>query len=226
MIGMIAVPGGQFTMGNPVGYGADYPSHPQIVTAFFLDESEVTAAAYADCVTNGPCTAAETSSPYCTARGGKDNHPINCVSWYQATTYCEWKGKRLPTEIEFEYVLRGTSTNVYAWGNVTPGNQLCWNRQLIGTCPVGSSGKTLFGYPDPKGAWDLAGNVAEWTKTSLCKYPLTISGGIDCQPSIITLRVGHWEIPAGREGELTNLYRAILAPHLQTNPDIGFRCAL
>jgi formylglycine-generating enzyme required for sulfatase activity len=159
--GMCAIPAGTFQMGAMNGLLNEQPVHAVTLAAFELDEFEVTVSQYAACVAAGGCTATGTFS-YCNAGiSGRDNHPINCVDWEQATAYCAWAGKRLPTEEEWEYAARGTDGREYPWGNAAPGNQLCWSgggTTQLRTCAVGSypSGKSPFG------GQDMSGNVWEW----------------------------------------------------------------
>ena len=164
---IVSIPAGTFTMGD-----ADNTEKAGMVTvsAFFMDVTEVTTEAYAACVASNKCTAAYTNG-YCNAGvAGRENHPINCVDWNQATAYCAAQGRRLPTEEEWEYAARGTDGRIYPWGNTTPTNQLCWdgagndlgagNRKS--TCAVASfpAGNSPFGLSD------MSGNVWEWTSSA------------------------------------------------------------
>ncbi len=148
------LPGGTFVLGGT--------KQTVTVAPFSLDLTEVTIDAYAKCVSAGKCSAPNTGGTCNWNVGGKGNHPINCVDWNQATSYCQWAGKRLPTEPEWEWAARGQARGTeYPWGNDAPVAQACWKRSE-GTCAVG-------GYPSgdaPGGIHDLAGNVREWTSTA------------------------------------------------------------
>ncbi len=161
------------------------------VLPFWLDETEVTVGAYAECVKAQVCTAADSTvtvakfklhsiepleyllqqSTFCNQdKPDRLKHPVNCVTWEQAEDYCEAVGKRLPTEAELEWAAAGAEKQtIYPWGKAEAPNQLCWSgtgndrasRGFEGTCPVGS-------YPrgnSPQGVKDLLGNVAEWTSS-------------------------------------------------------------
>jgi formylglycine-generating enzyme required for sulfatase activity len=99
-----------------------------------------------------------------------ENHPINCVDRIQATAYCTFVGKRLPTGDEWEHAARGPNNTEYPWGNATPtcdkavyARGIGYGRDACGTdgtAAVGSSVASTFG------VFDLAGNVWEWTSSA------------------------------------------------------------
>ena len=165
--GMVSVPAGNFWMGCDASDSKcsddEKPRHQVYVSAFYIDKTEVTVAAYKRC---SSCSTPETGTNCNWGKSGRGNHPINCVDWNQAVAYCKSQRKRLPTEAEWEKAARGTSGNIYPWGSAPPAAQACWdgagndvgksNRKS--TCAVGSypSGKS------PSGALDMADNVWEW----------------------------------------------------------------
>ena len=168
---MVYVPAGEFIMGSPDGEGEDneHPQHTVYLSEFWIDQTEVTNAQYGRCVAAGACQA----SPYADDdRFNGPDQPVVGVSWHDAKAYCEWAGKRLPTEAEWEKAARGTDGRRYPWGNTFDGSKLnfcdanCdyeWKDSDVNdgyqyTAPVGS-------YPvgaSPYGALDMEGNVAEW----------------------------------------------------------------
>jgi formylglycine-generating enzyme required for sulfatase activity len=214
--GMCAIPAGTFQMGSLNGRLNEQPVHAVTLAAFELDEFEVTVSQYAACVTAGGCTAADTGWSCNAGVSGRDNHPINCVDWNQATTYCAWAGKRLPTEEEWEYAARGTDGREYPWGNAAPGNQLCWKgggTNRSSTCAVGSypSGKSPFGVQD------MSGNVWEWVSGLYTwKYSSQPTG------TDLVNRGGSWCDDAARY--VRSAYRNSLASSSRY-ASLGFRCA-
>ena len=146
--------------------GADEsPAHQVTLSPYFIDSHEVSVAQYAACVATGTCTAPATTSG-CNASGtGKDNHPVNCVTWDQATAYCAWSQPyaRLPTEAEWERAALGAGDTKYPWGTAGPDCTRANFMGKTGGCVGGTS--AIGAYPagaSPLGATDFAGNVAEW----------------------------------------------------------------
>ena len=148
----------------------EYPYHEVYLDVFEIDAAEVTVAQYQLCVEQGACSAPPAAWVDCTSgKGGKEEFPVNCVDWHQAKAYCEWMGKRLCTEAEWEKAARGTQGLKYPWGNETATCQFAvmndgsgsgcgtgWPMQ-VGSKPSGVS---------PYGAVDMSANITEWVADS------------------------------------------------------------
>jgi serine/threonine-protein kinase len=164
----VFVPGGPFLMGSTDedlrASREEKPQRSVTVPDFWVDQTEVTNAQYARCVQAGSCeTLPNTTSASRNAYYGNsefDNYPVVYVSWNMAKAYCAWAGQRLPTEIEWEKAARGTKGDIYPWGNSAPSGVLLNYGGLNGDTTL--VGKFLAGV-SPYGAFDMAGNVWEWT---------------------------------------------------------------
>lgn len=132
-----------------------------------LDQTEVTVAAYAECVAAGGCTPGG-QAPDCNwGVAGREQHPINCVDWYQAEAYCLWSGARLPTRREWKWFATNHETTAEPWGDAEANCDLAVMDDGVTGCGLKSTwpvcskpqGNTVDGH------CDLVGNVWEWTAT-------------------------------------------------------------
>ncbi|MFN8469120.1 MAG: formylglycine-generating enzyme family protein [Caldilineaceae bacterium] len=178
---MLLVPAGKFPMGcsKTEAFGCDLgdrmPLHTVNLSAYDMDKYEVTNARYKKCVDAGGCTPPQSTGSRTRATyfgdPAYDNYPVIFVDWYQASAFCTWAGKRLPTEAEWEKAARSTEQRWYPWGGIlwdapldcTYANyDLTYNDDTsicVGdTVAVGSYPKGA----GPYGHMDLAGNVREW----------------------------------------------------------------
>lgn len=159
---------------------SEVPRYTVELDTFYIDKHEVTNQDYNECVEKGGCTPySKLNSPMFKDALGA-SQPAVPIDWRRAQEFCTWKGKRLPTEAEWEKVARGGDLGTqYPWGNEEPScdranYKYCTNDV---TKPVGS-------YPPGHyGVYDLAGNGYEWVndwasecRTGECKN----SCGSDC----------------------------------------------
>ncbi|MBW2458368.1 MAG: SUMF1/EgtB/PvdO family nonheme iron enzyme [Deltaproteobacteria bacterium] len=178
----VVVPAGEVWMGCDRAKDGDcrddeVPGRGVQVDAFFIDRTEVTVFAYAECLVDGRCSDRRVNglldkneqfapSSRCNwQQPGRELHPMNCVSYPQAQGYCEYMGLRLPTEAEWERAARGDDRRLYPWGN-QPAN--CVRAVMADEADHGCGRRTTWpagakGYDrSPFGVLDLGGNVREW----------------------------------------------------------------
>ena len=232
---LVYVRWGEFEMGSDLGEADELPIHTVYLDSYWIDETEVTNAMYANCVTDGAC--AKPASVYYPDADYAD-HPVQDVKWDDANDYCSWAGRRLPTEAEWEKAAGWNELthekNIYPWGNEFDGSlvNFCdvncaafeWadtdsNDGYGATSPVGS-------YPQgasPYGVMDMAGNVWEWVAdfysdtyydVSPNEYPTGPASGDDH-----VIRGGSW---ASGYNVLTTSYR----DRYTALVNFGFRCAM
>ena len=153
-----AIPSGAFTRGDMNGEPDEHPERRISVDEFSIERMEVSNASYRACVTAAACDPA----PYLDdADLGGDAQPVVGVSWEDAKRYCEWIGRRLPTEAEWEYAARGEDLRRWPWEGAFDPKRA--NTAMAGdfhakTAPV----RSYVDGASPFGVLNLAGNVAEW----------------------------------------------------------------
>ncbi|HHM05414.1 MAG TPA: formylglycine-generating enzyme family protein [Gammaproteobacteria bacterium] len=164
----VRIAGGEFVMGtdNRRADPQDRPRHKARVQDFEIDLNPVTNAEYARFV------AATRHRPPLHWDGGKIppdllKHPVTMVSWFDAKSYCEWEGKRLPSEAEWERAARGVDGRRWPWGNKMDPTRLNTYYRIGKTTPVGSFPQGA----SPDGVLDMAGNVSEWVADDFEPYP-------------------------------------------------------
>lgn len=236
--GMVIIPAGPFIMGNDGGPEDERPSHEIMLAAFAIDRVPVTNAAFAEFLNassdinakgersfdaGDPDARIRQSGDRWTADKGYEHHPVVEVSWAGARDYCAWRGKRLPTEAEWEKAARGSDARRYPWGNAPPDRSRArfaagWNQ----TAPVDNHP----GGASPYGVRDMSGNVWEWVASAYRPYPYRDDDGRENPAAgpVRATRGGGHDSPAS---EITTTQRG---KGLSRNPrsghhNIGFRCA-
>lgn len=164
---VVEVGGGEIVIG---GDETNKPLQRQIVADFLIAETEVTNAQYAEFIkeTNHPAPLGWNKAKF---PDGTENFPVTNVSWRDAVAFCEWMSKktglpvRLPTEAEWELAARGREGYKYPWGSE-------WNKDALATRENGGKVSAVKSFPanrSPFGAFDMAGNVWEWTQNKVEK---------------------------------------------------------
>jgi len=234
--GMIFIPGGIYEMGsrkslmelNPTDIfntdrhtlGPEDPAHEVDIDPFYIDMYETTNAQYGEYV---KATGYKASSYAKNERYNDPQQPVVGTTWKDAKKYCEWRGKRLPTEAEWEKAARGKRPVKFPWGNEMPDDTKAnFDNHLGKTAPVGSypAGKSDYG------VFDMSGNVAEWVND--WHYPEYYIFSPKKNPQgpdkgqYKVIRGGSWRHDAE---DIRLTYRNATIPKLQNN-SVGFRCAL
>lgn len=175
--GIVAVPSGDFIMGNATGNSDERPRMRIQLDGYSIDKFEVSNKKYAlflndiraskdhkRCHPDEGNDKDHTPLGWNDASHPADDLPVTGVDWFDCYAYASWAGKRLPTEAEWEKAARGTKGYIYPWG-------LDWSKELLnwseggkidgfhGLCPVTAfeDGKS------PYGCLNMLGNAWEWT---------------------------------------------------------------
>jgi len=191
---MVLVPGGWFTMGSDDRDGAigfvigvdELPQRRIYQSAFYIDRFETTEVQYLEFLRS---TGSKKYPGYWKEAGradhypeGFENYPVSDLDWFDAAAYCRWAGKRLPSEAEWEKAARGTDGRLWPWGNrFESGAANTLEASASWKAPRGQEDYGVPGWKSPVGshptdvspygAYDMAGNVREWTATSYGTYP-------------------------------------------------------
>jgi len=218
---LVRIEGGVFTMGDD----EFFPIREVYVNPFYVDGVEVTTERYAKFLAaNGSLAPPDEWDTLDLAKQGQ--LPVVGVSWNDAQAYCQWAGKRLPTEAEWERAARDSDQRKYPWGNEEPGaaravyGQRAEDAYGGGLEPVGS----LDAGRSREGVYDLEGNVSEWvsdwfTESFSVDDVRNPKGPATGEKKVI--RGSGWHEPVERIGG-SRRYQA--SPDNRTD-DVGFRCA-
>ncbi len=216
--GMVLIKGGTFSMGDADGGRDEKPVTRVTLSDFYIDKQEVTVAEFRKfCAQTGTDMPSQPS-------WNNDNHPVVNVSFEMAEAYAKYAGKRLPTEAEWEFAVKGgKNTSNFIWSGSDHNNFANYkgsgNKDTYeNTSPVGSFP------PNGYGLFDMTGNVREWCSDWYFeKYP---GGEVKdpkgpAQGKRKVVRGGSWNYEA-RYLDVSNRDKSIPSNKVF---DLGFRCA-
>jgi len=220
---MVLVPAGEFIMGSDKGDDDEKPVHRIQTDSFYIDKFEVTNGRFAKFIDaikgEPPWGFDDKDTPVAHA-----DQPVRWVTWLDATAYCQWAGKRLATEAEWEKAARGTDGRQYPWGDElpTPAHAVFGQKEGSESLPPFSSrdkGKS------PSGAQDMAGSLYEWVADwyddeYYAKTPSQNPRG----PSEGTQKVQRGGSYSNNPYRLRASFRTKDNP-TEARPNVGFRCA-
>ena len=212
-------------------FSVEQPAHFVVLDAYWIDLTEVTMDRYRPCEQAGVC---EEKGCRSEDSPGEGNHPVVCLTWDQAATYCEWVEGRLPTEAEWEYAARGPEGRRYPWGDRFVGTRLNY---CDANCPLSKRDETfddgfarsapVGSYPEGAswvGALDMSGNVWELVADWDGEYPPGRQVNPTGPSSGIrrVARGGSWHASPDhvRSALRTNLGAGDMVDH------VGFRCVV
>jgi sulfatase modifying factor 1 len=170
----------------------EVPKHTVKVQPFYLDKFPVTNAEFFDFTRrfandadpeeklaklNQPFTEEDPRSRYGDRKNLKhwqngqvpkelENHPVTNVTWYDAVAYCQWQGKRLPTEVEWEHAARGGGNGLFPWGD----EHADPSRANFSASGLGTTTEVGKYAPNGYGLYDMAGNVWQFTADEWAPY--------------------------------------------------------
>jgi formylglycine-generating enzyme required for sulfatase activity len=254
---MVLIPAGEFLMGSSQeqiytylkdfdgvpfdAFQAEIPQRQIALDVYYIDQYEVSYRLYRQFLESTGRTAPKFWED---DRLHQPDHPVLGVTWYDATAYCTWAGKRLPTEAEWEKAARGPQGNAYPWGSSWDPKrtntasywagksfpsiakwaewmQTALDQRKAGPVEIGEFSSGI----SPYGVHDMAGNVSEWVFDWYTPY--------ERQPTLIHnpkgADSGTMKVHRGGSWSVTSIfarsaYRARENPE-RGSPYIGMRCA-
>ena len=235
---MRRIPAGSFLMGRDDGPADERPQHRINLPEFFIDRLPVTNSQFARFLETEAVQMPAAKRWYDSddndarihLRAGKwqadlgfEKHPVVEASWFGAVAYCQWSGKRLPTEAEWEKSARGTDGRKFPWGDEPPDRVRAhfsagWNDfRPVGSFPKGAS---------PYGVLDLAGNGWEWVSSAYFPYPYDAADGReDLKGELVRVTRGGGQDSAAEELTTTHRGGHVSRNFRSGHHNIGFRCA-
>ncbi|HEX7229773.1 MAG TPA: SUMF1/EgtB/PvdO family nonheme iron enzyme, partial [Candidatus Binatia bacterium] len=216
---MVSVAAGAFWMGSEDGDPDEKPRRRVYLDAFRIDKYEVTNVLYRQFM---EATGHRAPEFWTNSSVNAPKQPVVGVSWHDASVFCRWAGKRLPTEAEWEKAARGTDGRKYPWGEQWDSSRANSAEARLGKpAAVGSFATGM----SPYGVDDMTGNVWEWVadwydanyyRTAPNRNPKGPESGENR-----VVRGGSWVYFAD---SLRTSVRSGWSP-MNTNMSIGFRCA-
>lgn len=224
---MVLIPAGKFIMGTNIRWPDEGPQHTVYLKAYYIDIYDVTNLQYKKFI---DATHRRSPSDFVnrTYPEGKVDHPVTFVNWYDATAYCQWAGKRLPTDQEWEKAARGADGRMFPWGDSfdinaanTPMRWQVLNMEGD-TTPVGAfeRGKS------PYGLYDMSGDVWQWTSSWYEPYPGNTHVSENYGEKYKVLKGGSWfDCSFYRCGISAPSFNRSFFLRTTKNKSFGFRCA-
>jgi serine/threonine protein kinase len=248
---MVLVPAGEFTMGSTSqdvdfavtlctqsgnrcprsDFTNELPQRTVYVSSFYIDITPITNALYRACVDARVCAApSDANTPDNRYRVSNyynlpqyNNYPVVRIRWEDAQTYCQWAGKRLPTEAEWEKAARGTDGRIFPWGNQFENRRA--NTRDRGVAEL----QSVASYPDgrsPYGLYDMSGTVweyvADWYSDTYYHDAPSRDPQGPTSGSVRVLRGGSYS-DHKEYARVTN--RGAYNPNFSRSGFRGFRCA-
>ncbi len=228
LLDWVRLPGGTYQMGSEDGADDEKPVRRVHVEPFALSRTEVTVGQYRACVRAAACREPGSDGHCNWGKSGREDHPVNCVSWDDAATFARWVGGRLPSETEWEYAARsGGHDQAYPWGD----EQADCGRAVMDDgsgkgCGEGDTTFPVCSKPSgntAQGLCDMAGNVWEWVADWYGPYGEAPSdGSARTEPARYrVIRGGSWNFTARL---LRAADRGGFSPG-DRDDDLGFRVA-